>query len=89
MQVSIFKCGPARLKIGSQKAYAFSAKLTLTLNLVAAPICGLSPAALPLDKVPDELSDLARVRARTTLVAVAVELGNWDLPDDERITAAR
>jgi hypothetical protein len=37
MQVSIFKCGPARLKIGSQKAYAFSAKLTLTLNLVAAP----------------------------------------------------
>ena len=32
------------------------------------PICGLSPAALPLDKVPDELSDLTRVRARTISV---------------------
>ena len=38
------------------------------------PICGLSPAALPFDKVPDELSDLARVRARTTLVAVGYDL---------------
>src|SRR5207247_9916219 len=32
------------------------------------PIVGLSPAALPVDKVADELSDLARVRARTASV---------------------